>query len=163
MSLLQLSRASTKTFQIRESPFSQSMISLFFFLSPTSFPRSFPGHLVLSFTAPFLVQPSSSPTRTTAATSSLLSQQFLHQPHRLFPTWRHKDPIYMQGMSQPSSAQNLSLTPILHSIKPEVTARAHMAVHNPNPIISSFTRYHDPATSAWTSCCSSHMGGRFSL
>ena len=163
MSFLQLSRASPKTFQIGVSPFSQSMISLFFFLSSTSSPRSFPGHLVLSFTAFFLVQPSSSPTWTTSVTSSLLSQQFLHQPHRLFPTWRHKDLIYMQGMSQPSSAQNLSLTPTSHSIKAEVTARAHMAVHNPTPIISSFTGYHDPFASAWTSCCSFHMGGRFSL
>lgn len=163
MSFLQLSRASPKTFQIGVSPFSQSMISLLFFLSSTSSPRSFPGHLVLSFTASFLVQPSSSPTRTASLTSSLLSQQFLHQPHRLFPTWRHKDLIYMQGMSQPSSAQNLSLTPTSHSIKAEVTARAHMAIHNPTPIISSFTGYHDPSASAWTSCCSSHMGGRFSL
>jgi len=43
MSLLQLSRASTKTFQIRVSPFSQSMISLFFFvphLIPQKLPRS---------------------------------------------------------------------------------------------------------------------------
>lgn len=68
----------------------------------------------------------------------------------------------MRVISQASSAQNLSLVPTSHRIKAKVTAKAHIAVHNLTPVISPFTRHYDP-TSAWTSCCSSNMGGRFSL